>query len=208
MASTASLIAYYSDLLILQYRGKTKAPATIAALVKGVIMDQLPVQVQDAFGIDTAVGVQLDVLGKYAGVSRSTYDFSGAVTLDDDDFRTLIKVAIIKNNAGSSLYDIDTLLNGFFPGTLLAFDYANMHMDYLFSAEIGSMQLAEVFVKNGLLPKPMGVLLGALIYAPVIDEFFGFRTYEVPAALVNGFNTYSDYNEDWPWLSYDNAIIP
>lgn len=208
MASTDDeLVEYYAKLLILQYAGKPKAVATVSALVREAIMNQLPIQVGQAFDLETAVGVQLDVVGKYAGVVRTGYDFTGPITLDDDDFRSLIKMAIVKNNAGSSLSDIQDLLNFFFPGTFLVFDYQNMQMDYFFSAEIGSVQLAEMFVRNGLLPKPMGVLVGALIYAPTINNFYGFRTFTYQSPNIRGFNSYADYSLEKPWLNYDDAIV-
>lgn len=201
------LIDYYAKLLILQYREKPKAFATIQTLVTPVIMDQLPLAVQDAFDIDTAVGVQLDVLGKYAGVSRTAYDFTGPITLDDDDFRTMIKIAIIKNGFGSSLSDIQNLIWQFFEGALLVFDFKTMRMGYFFDSAIGSRPLAEVFVKSDFLPKPMGVQLSALIYSNNINSFFGFRTYDLPPFNVTGFNDYDNYDEAAPWLNYNNAII-
>ena len=206
--TTEEIVEYYAKLLIIQYREKEKAFDTIKAIVEPVIMDQLPVEVQDAFGIDTAVGVQLDVLGVYVGVDRNVYDFTGPITLDDSDFRTMVKIAIIKNGFGSSLADIQNLIWQFFEGGLLVFDFQDMRMGYFFDSTIGSLPLAEVFVKSGFLPKPMGVQLAALIYAPNIDNFFGCRTYELPPVNVHGFNTYIDYDEDAPWLSYHNAIIP
>lgn len=204
--TTSEIIQYYADLLILQYIGKPRAYATIEALVKMVIMDQLPLEVESAFNIDTAVGNQLDTLGKYAGVTRSGYGFTSFITLDDDDFRQLIKVAIIKNTSFSDLGTIQTLLNQFFPGELFVFDFKNMRMGYFMADTVGSQDLAELFVKEGLLPKPMGVQLAALIYAPVIDSFFGFQTYLTEPYNNNPFNTYADYQMDWPWLSYQNGI--
>ena len=75
------------------------------------------------------------MIGKYVGVSRNSYDFSGPIVLDDADFLTVIKMGIIVNNAGSSLADIQNLLAVYFPGTLLVFDYQNMQMDYFFNSK-------------------------------------------------------------------------
>lgn len=206
--SVQDTINYYANLLVIQYRGQPNAYANVQTVVTPVIMDMLPVTVQNAFTIDSAIGVQLDVLGKYAGVTRSGYGFTGPITLDDDDFRQLIRIAIIQNNAGSSLATIDSLLQQFFPGTILVFDYANMQMDYYFKSSAGSQDLAELFVTQKLLPKPMGVQLGALIYAPIIDSFFGFRTYQLEGFNNSPFNSYSSYQSGRPWLSYQNAIVP
>lgn len=206
--TTQQLIDYYAKLLILQYVSKPKAFATIQARVKPIIMDQLPLLVQAAFNLNTAVGVQLDILGKYAGVSRAALTFTGPITLNDSDFRILIKLKIIENNSGSSLADIQSLISMYFPTSIRVFDYQNMHMDYFFDSTFGSVDLAEVFVRQGLLPKPMGVQLGALIYSPSINNFFGMRTYAFPAVGANGFNSYTSYQTNWPWLSYADAITP
>ena len=196
---------YYADLLIIQYANKPKAYDTIKALVSGVIMNQIVLDVQNAFNIDTADGVQLDIIGKYAGVSRYAYDFAGAITLSDTDYRILIKMKVVQNNSGSSLADIQNLLNQYFQGAFLLFDYANMQLSYMFDATYGSNQLAEILVKQKSLPKPMGVQLGALIFIANINNVFGMGSYTVPAYNVVGFNDYSD-SVSGTWLSYTNAI--
>lgn len=205
---TAKIIEYYANLLILQYLQKPKAFNTVEALVAPVIMNQLPIDVRDAFDIETAQGVQLDVLGKYAGVTRSGNGFIGPITLDDSDFISLIRLAIIHNNAGSSLAEIQALLHTWFPGQILVFDYADMTMDYLVDSSVGSFDLAQLFITEGLLPKPMGVQLKATIYGPFASQFFGFRTYEYPGFNISPFNDYNSYQMDFPWLDYRNAIIP
>jgi 6-phosphogluconolactonase (cycloisomerase 2 family) len=62
--------AYYDNLLLYQYQGLPKSTATIDLLVRQAICDLVPLDVRDAFNIDTAVGPQLDILGKYIGFSR------------------------------------------------------------------------------------------------------------------------------------------
>lgn len=200
------LIDYYADLLILQYIGKDKAYATIQAYATEFIMNQIVFAVRDAYEVDTAVGAQLDVLAKYIGVSRVALTFTGQVVLTDDELRILIKLAIVQNNSGSSLYDIQVLLNKFLPGALAVFDYQNMRMAYFFDSAFGSSTLAEVFVRQGLLPKPMGVQLAALTYTPDLDTFFGCRTYTLASPSASPFNSYSDYQTDRPWLDYSYAV--
>lgn len=201
------LIDYYANLLIIQYRGKSKAYAHIQTLVTPVIMNQMPIAVEDAFDLETAVGVQLDVLGKYNGVTRNGYNFSEPVTLDDEDFRLFIKIAIAQNNGGSSLADIQNLLFLFFPQTLFIFDHQNMFIDYFVDSNEISSELVEFFVKAGKLPRPMGVGIGAIIVSPDITNFFSFRTYEMAAPIGTPFNNYDVYETDWPWLSYDNSLL-
>lgn len=205
------LIDYYADLLIIQYIGKDNAYATIQALVTPVIMNQLPTQVMNAFNVtgdDTAVGDQLDILGKYVGVTRTGYNFSEAITLDDADFLSLIRIAIVQNNNGSSLYDIEALLDEFFPDQIFTFDYQDMTMGYIIDTTVGSLDLIELFVIEGLLPKPMAVLLRYVIYVPFPTTLFGFRNYLYANTNATPFNLYTDYNTDWKWLSYANGIAP
>lgn len=203
------IIDYYANLLILQYKGKPKAYAMIQTVVTPVIMDQLPTQVMNAYnlvGDNLAVGKQLDVLAKYVGVSRMGSGFSGPITLDDDNFRILIQMGIIRNFSGSALSDIVGLIYRFFGSQILVFDYQNMQMSYLISSAIGSQDLVQMFITQGLLPKPMGVGLSTVIYTPTIDSFFGMGSYEIPAYDNKPFNTYEDYQFDWPWLKYQDSI--
>lgn len=175
------------------------------------IGDQLPDEIQNAFnvtGSNTAVGNQLDIIGKYVGASRSGIGFSGPITLDDTDFLTLIQIAIIRNRSGSSLATIQALLHEFFPNELFVFDYANMNMSYLINTSIGSQDLIDLFVTEGFLPKPMGVGLSVLTSAD-ITLFFGFITYDgTTNPYGTPFNTYDLYSGTWKWATYDNALAP
>jgi hypothetical protein len=204
--TTNELIQFYSDLLIMQFRGKPKAVAHIKALVGISVMDQLPLLVQAGYEIETAVGVQLDVIGKYVGVTRSAVILSGNITLSDADFRQLIKLAIATNNLHSSLYDIQSYIKTWFPTAILVFDYLGMRMSYYLSTSLGSQNLAQMIVVKGLLPRPMGVQLGATIYAGNITNFFGMRSYLLAGSNISPFNTYTSYSMTSPWLSYANAF--
>lgn len=204
--TTQDIIDYYINLLILQYAGKSKARATVEAIVDPAVMDQLPIELQNCFDLETAEGVQLDIIGKYAGVSRNGYTFTAPITLDDTDFRKIIKLAITQNSAGSSLADIQNLLSIFFSGTLFIVDHKNMVIDYFFDSNEGSVELVEFFIKQGSLPRPMGVRIGSVIFVPDLTHFFGFRTYKTPAHNVVPFNTYSDFRTDWLFLSYADGV--
>lgn len=211
-----ALINYYANLLINQYAGKPKAVATIQAIAGQAIMPQaadptLPLALSAGFnltGSSPAVGVQLDILGKYAGVVRSGIGATGPVTLSDADFLQMILFATLVNNAGSSLSAIQQAIYNFFPGEVYVFDLANMQMSYLINSSIGSQNLIQLVVNAGLLPKPMGVQLASIIYAPNVTTFFGFRTYELPAHNASPFNDYASYITTWPWLTYQDALLP
>lgn len=203
--TTEELAAYYANLLIIQYINKPKAYATVAAQVTPIFMDQLPNSVQDAFNIETAVGVQLDVLGKYVGASRNGYTLSGPVTLVDDDYRQLIKLVVIKNNSGSSLATIQALLAANFPGQILVSDNQSMGLNYVLLESLGTSALLEILATGGYLPAPMGVQISVVVVPVHTYPFFGFRTYSAPDLTVSPFNTYAFYQTTYPWFSYGGA---
>ena len=74
------LQAYYSGLLITQYRQKTKAIDTIKALVNCALCDDLPLALQRCFDLETAAGAQLDIIGRIVGVNREVYGLDLAHT--------------------------------------------------------------------------------------------------------------------------------
>lgn len=209
-----SIQSYYSNLLIKQYNGLPNAAGTIQTLAYMVAMQNLPNLVQNGFNIagssGLAVGVQLDVIGKYNGVTRYGNGFNGQpITLDDSDFVKLIQLATARNFAGSSLENIQALLQIFFAGDILVFDYQNMSMSYLISTTLGSQNLLELFVTEGLLPKPMGVSL-SVGAAPIITNFFGFQDARLalPPGVINntGFNDATDYLGVGIWLDADTSV--
>ena len=202
-----ALSQYYANLLILQYRAKPKAYATSQYLALQAIVNQIPLDVQAAFGLDSAVGVQLDTIGKYVGVKRSGNGFFAPITLNDADFRSLITIGILTNNAGSSLADIQNLINIFFKNKIFVFDYQTMQLNYFFDSSAGSQDLVQLLVTEQLLPRPMAVQIASIIYAPGINKFFGYQTYFLPPNKVSPFNTYDNYNMDSPWLTYAYALI-
>ena len=76
------LIEFYVNLLIIQYHNQPNAQAHIRALVSELVASNIYFSVRDGYDIDTAVGVQLDVIGKYADIDRFYY----STELTDDFF--------------------------------------------------------------------------------------------------------------------------
>jgi len=64
---------YYGGLLIVQYKTKPKAQATVRLLAALPNGDGLLDQEMACFDLNTAVGVQLDILGRIVGVQREVY---------------------------------------------------------------------------------------------------------------------------------------
>lgn len=203
----AELISYYADLIILQYKGKPRARAHVELLCDMVTIDLLPLDIKGAFDLDSAVGVQLDSIGKYMGASRSGYGFDSFITLTDEDYRKLIKLLIVKNYSDATLYDMKNIINEYFGTSIILFDFKGMRMGYYLDISVGSNNLAQLVVNNGILPAPMGVQLSASIYAPDINIFYGLVTYQSPVAYNNTpLNTYEDYRLTRPWLQYSDSV--
>lgn len=69
-ALVPAAVKTYKTYLIEQYANAPKAVGTVELMAQTALIDFIELTVQDSFNIDTAVGVQLDVLGKYIGFSR------------------------------------------------------------------------------------------------------------------------------------------
>jgi hypothetical protein len=166
-----------------------------------------PLAVQNAFSLTSAVGSQLIMLGKYAGVGNTGFDFSGAVTLTDTQFRSLIQAVIARNLMASDLGSIQTFISTYFSGAFQVFDHYTMRLSYLYEVGVNTNIVAEFFIKLGLLPRPMGVNLSTLTLAYPTNNYFGCRTYFAAApSFVAPLNSYSSYQSGRPFLSYANGI--
>lgn len=207
--STEELAAYYASLLIIQYADKPKAVATIEGTALPYLMDQLPLQIQNAYNIDPALGPlaegkQLDVIGEYIGVSRTINGPSGPVDLDDSDFLVIINFTIIKNTTESSLGSIVNLLTRFFPNQVFLSDSTLMSLQYTIVETLGSSNLLYALENGNYLPVPMGVGFSVVIIPSFTNPFFTFSTY---FALSTGaaFNSYFNFLLNTPFLTYEGT---
>ena len=69
--SLATLTVFYSSILAYQYRGLPNADRQVQLWASQMIGENLAASLLTCFDVDQAVGTQLDVLGKYVGVSRN-----------------------------------------------------------------------------------------------------------------------------------------
>lgn len=107
-----NVIEYYENLLIIQYNNKEKARATVALNVRTLLSDNIVCEVQDGFNLATAVGEQLDILGKYIGVDR----FYSSVAPVVGDFFALTSYATLDDDNEVGMTDFanyDTDIGGF-----------------------------------------------------------------------------------------------
>lgn len=70
MTTFADIVAYYSNLLIIQYHNKPKAKALIELCMNEILASGVALDVLNGYDLETAVGHQLDILGKYIGTDR------------------------------------------------------------------------------------------------------------------------------------------
>ena len=192
------LIEYYQDLLIMQYHDKPKAREVVKANIEEELCNLLEQKVKDAFDVDTAVGAQLDIIGKWVGIERIfkgqkydnqgwfslprynqetnsfmhgfstyatfeeeggflTYDFILGTKnkLNDNDFRMLIKLKIIRNNIPHSPKPIDDAMFKLFQDTLYTVWGDCMEMTFYYNPKrYGIVKLGQ---EKNCFPIPTGV---------------------------------------------------
>jgi hypothetical protein len=235
-ATIEELINYYVGLLIIQYANKPKAKAHIDLIVRAILAEAIYLDVLNGYDLETAVGVQLDIIGKYVGVTRyygeidlenyfgltdyaevnpdadpkfglctyATYEgfsYNGTLTynsivtvqnaLSDDDFRILIKLAIIQNTSNHSTGDIDDRLYELFGDQIRLEVLVTKKIYYFFTTAITPL-LQAIIIKK-LLPKPIGVRLTYVQQnSGNMFAFIGYDGIQQPHG--NGMTDYADYD--------------
>lgn len=203
---TVTFTGVIAPALMLEVVSTTLMASSVVITITIVETDEtIPLAVQDGFnltGSNLAVGAQLDIIGQYAGVTRTGQGFSTQITLDDADFLKLIYMAISKNSSGSSLYDIQNFLATFFPGQILVFDNKDMTMDYIIGQDVGSFDLIQLFITEQLLPQPMAVAI--TVFNPLSAALFSFAN--VQGSISGpGFNTAKSPQIGY-WLSAHDLV--
>lgn len=193
---------YYANLLIMQYHNKRKAVETIKASTK-VIPDTLITDIINGYNIETAVGSQLDTLGVYLDVDRWYVENENLVSLNDEDFRILLKLKAITNTSNLSHKSLDESLYSFFKNSIRMDSEGNMEMTYFVPKNKTPVIVAAI--QKEVLPRPMGVMCKYIIEYD--KRFFGFCTYSNTRAVYKtGFRTYNNPNKKGEVLTYDKRI--
>lgn len=245
MSENENLIEYYKELLIIQYNDKPKAKATIDALVRASMIFDVANKVRDGFNIETAVGKQQDILGKYLGTPRvitgtsfsrdyfgfaeygasAPFDFypllkygqeapdaqfrnytestQSLLALNDEEYRIIQKLAVVRNNSNASVKDIDDILFQLFGAECYFIDRMNMTVVSYMVGEKWA-RLFNIAKSTGLLPNPAGVGTG-LIVVPDINNIFAYSLYggDAPSFAVGMIN----YFFTWKTRG-DKKLIP
>lgn len=177
----------YTRLITSEHNQRQKFMAVVEAVVNPMVdLVNLAESLPAAFDIDTAIGVQLDAVGEWVGISRQintplagvyfSFDAagvgfdqgvwkgpfdpdSGVVTLDDDTYCLLIKAKIGANHWDGTMAGSAAILNAIFDGDTYVFieDHQDMTMTIGVAGKIPSA-LFLALLSGGYIPiKPAGV---------------------------------------------------
>lgn len=180
-------LGYYLSLLTSEYQNSPKLTALLNKILtiwNDISMAQ--VQLDTAFDIDFAEGVQLDVLGVILGVGRRVpFQPSGGISpnLTDSSYRILLKAQAAKNQWDGTILGMQAIWQNLFPGgTIIIADQQNMTANIIITGSFDS--ITQDLITNGfIVPRPEGVL-----YNFIFGSFpmFGF---DLDNAFVAGFDT-------------------
>lgn len=194
--------AYLANLLIIQYHNKPKAIATIKTL-SSMFPTNIILSVINGFNLETAVGKQLDILGKYIGVDRWYNNEGKYAQLTDEEYRFLLKFKAISNNSDMSYLSINNSLYNFFGTRVRISTNGNMQMTYFVPKD--ATQIIIAAIQKGVLPRPMGVEVNYVIEYSY--NFFGFCTYSNQYAVYKtGFRTYENPDKVGEFYTYDKNV--
>lgn len=147
-------VGYYLRLLTSQYQNSPNYLMwSQADFQKYEDVAQCILQFQNAFDIDFAVGVQLDVLGNNAGVSRTLpFQPTGGLSsvLDDSTYRLLIKATRAKNNWNGLIDSLYGIWANLFPGGVLTI-IDNQNMTALITVSGTFTAIIQQLITNGLI---------------------------------------------------------
>lgn len=205
----------YSGLITPEHADKPKFVGLVSTLAQCFVDAQnLLASIPPAFDLDNAVGVPLDAVGKWVGLTRSipvpitnvyfSFDtaavgfdqgnwagpfdpLSGLISLDDETYRLQLRAKIAANNWNGTLGGAAAILNQIFVGPTYAFlqDRQDMSFDIGLAGQQPSA-LLQALLKSGYIPiKPEGVHLGAIYLTSVnTAPLFGF---DLENSQVSGF---------------------
>lgn len=173
-------VDYYLRLITSEHANKPKYVSWMRVLLTPFVdAINLNKAIKSAFFINTAVGVQLDTIGKWLGLSRQV-DFQpsdgSSSILNDKYYRIALKAKVVKNLWKGTIEDFYNMWQILFNGEDLQVYLAdNQNMDYVIVTWDSTTQDSMIsdLLRNGyLIPRPAGL---GILYSDVdSDEIFGF----------------------------------
>jgi len=164
----------YLNRITSQHKTKPKYMEFLAARLQPFIDIAECLETFDAaFDLDTAVGNQLDIIGKYVGVERllSFQPQYAPALLPDDFYRLLLRARISLNNWDGTTAGIQEIWGGVFPNyTIEVVDNQDMTMNVRIYG-LQTLFESEIIQHGYITPKPMGVLINFnAIFSITVDS--------------------------------------
>ncbi len=207
----------YLGLITALHRDKPKFAAMVGAVSQSFVDAQAVFSgLVPGYDLDLAVGVQLDAVGLWVGISRHvrtplegvyfSFDVaglgfdegvwkgpfdpdSGVTTLDDDTYRLLIRAKIGANHWDGTLEGSAEILNLIFGGTgtyVFIQDNGDMSLD-IGVAGVRPTAIFLALLTGGYIPiKPEGVRVNYYVVPDIDGSLFGF---DVENQYISGFDS-------------------
>lgn len=174
-------VDFYLDLITSEHADKPKYRQWVKVLLTpfrdSISLNQ---SIKSSFFLNTAVGNQLDIIGKWLDLPRRVNfqpsDGSSSI-LNDKYYRVILKAKVVKNLWRGTIEDFYQMWNILFKNEPLQIYLTdNQNMDYVVVTWDSTIQdkMVEDLLTNGyIIPKPAG--LGILIGSLNSQEIFGFK---------------------------------
>jgi len=203
----SEILDSYAALLIIQYRNKTKAKATIRLIANNSVCDGLAQEEKNCWNLDTAVGAQLTILGKIVGIPREVRGLDLEHTYFNFTRYIGTPASIGFGRFADSPYSSDLIYRyrNFSIYTLTDFELRNLiRLKIIYNTQYSSMKfLSEAlyhYFENDIIVSDNGRAKDT-----TGDTFFNFTRYSGTPASI-GFGRYADdpYPTDlWDRYSYE-----
>lgn len=208
-------ITDYTGLVTSEHKPRPKFMATVAALAQPFVdLQNFYESLPDAFDLDKAIGVQLDAVGMWVGISRKVatpltnvyfsldtpglgldegslkgpFDPDAGITsLDDDTYRLLLRAKIAANSWDGTIPSAAAILNSLFQNiTIFIQDNQDMTMTMGISGNLPSAVFLALFTGGYLPLKPAGVLVTRYVTSQSGAPIFGL---DVQNQYIAGLDT-------------------
>ena len=155
---------FYLDLVTSEHSTKPKYMAWLSVLLTPLIdAIKLNEDVKKAFDLNTAIGAQLNIIGKWLEQPRQV-DFQptdgSSSVLNDNYYRTVLKAKVVKNQWKGTISNFYSFWNVLFKGQpLQIYLVDNQDMEpvaIIWSSSVDQM-MQDLIANNYIVPKPAGL---------------------------------------------------
>lgn len=139
-----------------------------------------------------------------ASMYRYIFYSTGNNTLEDSEYRILLKLKTATNSSFNSIYDINVLMGYFFGAGIFCADQFDMSLLYFVTPDL--TRIVTIAYNEELLPKPMGVKIG-VIEVDSLADIWGLTSYTTDSGYAVGFSSYTTGWADSRLLDYRDRIV-